>query len=96
MKLAKHLKELIRHADVTIAQVARKTGVPAKTLYKWVEGQNPRNIEQVKKVANFFDKTVDELCFGESEKHGRGSPLKDLEEEIFAGNFDVILRKAKL
>lgn len=95
MKLSKRLKELIKIEDITVAQLSRHTGIPAKTLYKWIDGQSPRKIEQVKKVASFFNITLDELCFGPKEKLNNQLFLKDYEEEILSGNFDVILRRTK-
>ena len=51
MKLDTQLKQFIKKADITVAQLARASGVSAKTIYNWLEGQAPRNIQQVKKVA---------------------------------------------
>lgn len=92
MKLKQNLKRLLADNDMSAAQLARKTGVAKTTLSEWLSGGNPRDLNKVKLVADVFDLTIDELCFGTSEKK---SPLKELEEEIFAGNFDVILRKSK-
>ena len=93
MNLKKNLKHLIAEHDMTAAQLARKSSVPKTTLSEWLAGGNPRDLTKVKKVADVFGITVDDLCFG----NGVFKPnsLKDFEEEIFAGNFDVILRKAK-
>ncbi|WP_168196566.1 helix-turn-helix transcriptional regulator [Bdellovibrio sp. ZAP7] len=92
MKLKSNLKHILADRDMTAAQLSRKTGVPKTTLSEWLSGGNPRDIKKVKIVADELGITVDELCFGPFE---RKSPLKEMEDEIFAGNFDVILRKAK-
>lgn len=93
MNLKTNLKHLLAQNDMTASQLSRKSNVPKTTLGEWLAGGNPRDLNKVKQVADVFEVTVDELCFG------NGSPkrqsLKDFEEEIFAGNFDVILRKAK-
>ena len=94
MKLNKRLKDLLKTEDVTVAQLSRATGISSKTLYKWQEGQSPRDISQVKKVAEYFKITVDELCFGEEPKQKR-SILEEKTDEILAGNWDVVLRRPK-
>jgi transcriptional regulator with XRE-family HTH domain len=92
MKLGKHLKDLLKSSDTTVAQLSRATGVSSKTLYKWIDGQNPRDISQVKKIAIYFEKSVDELCFGDSPS-AKKSPIEAHQAEINAGIFEVVLRK---
>ena len=94
MNLKTNLKRILREKDMTVAQLGRLTGVPKTTLAEWLGGGNPRDLNKVKNVANKLDLTVDELCF-ENGKSSKNNTLKDFEDEIFAGNFDVILRKAK-
>ena len=64
MTLNKQLKNLLKDKDVTIAQLARATTISAKTLYQWLNGQSPKNLLQVRKVADYFEVTIDYLAFG--------------------------------
>lgn len=93
MNLQKNLKKLLFQKNLKAAELARLSGVSKTSIGEWLAGSNPRDIRKVKKVADALHVSVDELCFGDAEN--RNSPLKKYEEEIFAGNFDVILRKAK-
>jgi transcriptional regulator with XRE-family HTH domain len=91
MKLPTQLKELIHRNDTTVAQVARATKISSKTIYQWINGQKPRDLDQVKKVADHFEVTIDFLAFGiETTK---SNPIAELKDEINAGFFEVILRK---
>jgi len=85
------LKALIAKNDTTVAQVARATKISSKTIYQWLNGQSPRNLDQVKKVAVHFNVTLDYLAFGDEQK--QQNPITDFKDEINAGFFEVILRK---
>lgn len=91
MILNKQLRSLLKDHDLTVAQLARATHVNAKTLYQWLYGQKPRNLEQVKKVADHFKVSIDYLVFDTPSVH---QPLfSELQKEINAGVYEVILRR---
>jgi transcriptional regulator with XRE-family HTH domain len=92
MQLSKIIKRLMSEKDLSIAQLSRATFVPAQTLHNWLAGQKPRDVDQVKKVAEYFDVTLDYLLYGIiNESHLE--PLEKYREEINAGMFEVILRR---
>lgn len=62
--LAENLKSLLKNKEMSVTELARKSGVPKTNLLAWQSGNNPR-IEQLLKVANFFGVTVDFLLTGE-------------------------------
>lgn len=92
--LALNLKRILKDKDMTVAQLSRKTKVPSQTLNNWLAGLEPRNIGQVKSVAQFFEITIDELVFGDVKK-SYVNTLDQYSDEIFAGVFDVVLRRKK-
>jgi transcriptional regulator with XRE-family HTH domain len=92
MKLAMHLKNLLKEKDVTVAQLSRAAKVPAKTIYSWLSGNNPRSLSDLKSVANHLGVTLDFLCFNESTKATK-DPIHQYGEEINAGYFEVVLRR---
>ena len=94
MTLNKQLKTLLKEKDITIAQLARATKISAKTLYQWLNGQSPKNLVQVRKVADYFAVTIDYLAFGIIQKNNL--ELIDFKNEFNAGVFEVILRKQKI
>lgn len=40
-----------------------KTGIPRQTIDNWMNGIEPKNISQVKKIADKLGVSVDKLCF---------------------------------
>lgn len=93
MILDKQLKALLQKHDVTVAQLARATKISAKTIYQWLNGQNPRDLKQVRKVADHFNVSIDFLAFGIDLKNK--TEITDYREEINAGVFEVVLRRQK-
>lgn len=90
IKLRFVLKKLIKEKGITIASLSRSTKVPLQTLHGWLQGNEPRNIRQVKKVADYFEVDINQLCFGlELQK----TIIQDLQNVINAGIYEVVLRK---
>ena len=55
MFLKKILKEQLHSSDINISQLSRATKVPRQTIDNWLTSQDPRNLSQVKKVADYFE-----------------------------------------
>ena len=87
-----HLKKLIKSNDLTVAQLSRATKVATQTLNNWLAGLEPRSMQQVKKVADYFNLTIDELAYGQRPEKTK---LTEYEDEINAGVFEVVLRRRK-
>jgi transcriptional regulator with XRE-family HTH domain len=64
LRLSKALKGLIQSKNIKVVELSRATRVPVQTIHNWLSGQKPRDIVQVKAVADFFRMSIDELCFG--------------------------------
>lgn len=92
-KLKIILKQLLTKNDLTSAQLARACSIPPQTLNNWLSGQNPRSLEQIKIVADYFGVTLDYLAYGILEK--KNEKLEDYQDEINAGTFEVVLRRVK-
>ena len=90
MELDKVLRQLLNSRDIRPTTLAKEVGVSAKTIHNWLVGQSPRDISQVKKVADFFGVSLDYLCFGKTD-----GPIESFSEEINAGVFEVVLRRVK-
>ena len=93
MELARILKELCENRGVTISMLSRRTGVAQQTLHNWSSNVKPKNITQVKKVAEFFNVSLDYLCFGTEIKVP--NTITAHSDDINAGVFEVVLRKVK-
>jgi transcriptional regulator with XRE-family HTH domain len=96
LRLRDVLRLKLKELGIGIPTLARHTGISRQTLSNWIGGQKPHNIEQVKKVADYLAITVDELCFGSKVEKGAGrSVLETYGDEINAGIFEVVLRRAR-
>jgi len=92
MQLKTILKRLIKENGLTITGLSRSTKVPLQTLHGWLQGNEPKSIRQVKKVADRLDVDLDYLCFG---IETRKEMINEFQDEINTGIFEVILRRVK-
>lgn len=76
-----------------MAGLARATGIAPQTLNNWRAGQEPRSISQLKRVADYFEVSLDYLCFGKESM--KKEIIEDFSDEINAGVFEVVLRRVK-
>jgi transcriptional regulator with XRE-family HTH domain len=60
----KNLVKLRKQRDLTQGVLAKKLGVELNTVWKWENGKITPSVESVKKIADFFNITVDELLNG--------------------------------
>jgi transcriptional regulator with XRE-family HTH domain len=88
-----NLQRLVKEEGMTMAQLGRAIKIAPQTLNNWVAGQEPRSLEKVKRVADYFEISMDELCFNQNIKVK--SKITDYDDEINAGVFEVVLRRIK-
>lgn len=94
MVLKKILKSLVKDRGVSIAHLSRATKVPLQTLHGWLQGSEPKNLRQVKAVADYLNVDLDYLCFGIKPPQ-IADQLTEHKDEINAGIFEVVLRRVK-
>ncbi len=92
VNLKTNLKKLIADKNINAIKLSKATGVPKSTLSDWLLGNSPKNITQVKAVAEYFNVSIDELVFSDSKKKSMTTEKSDSELLMF-GNFDVYLKK---
>lgn len=98
MELKSILKKLIKERGITIAHLSRATKVPLQTLHGWLNGSEPKNLHQVKAVADYLEVDLDYLCFGITSPppiKTKKADITDFQEEINAGIFEVVLRRVR-
>jgi transcriptional regulator with XRE-family HTH domain len=96
LELHKNLKSLLERRGMTASQLSRATKVPNSTIQNWLTGLEPRNLIQLKRVAEYFDVTVDILLYGNKKTKDRDqSAISEYADEINAGTFEVVLRRVK-
>lgn len=96
MNLQNQLKLYLDIEDLTAAQLSKKSGVSKQVISLWLKGASPKNIEQVKSVAEVLKTNVDHLCFGDGKEAKKKSEFESLtEDEWFSGQFEIKIRRIK-
>lgn len=95
MVLASQLRKLLNKYDLSVAKLSRATGVTQKTLHSWIDGNQPKDLNAVRKVADYFDVSLDYLIFNIN-RHEKKISIEDLKEEISLGVLELIVRKPKV
>lgn len=91
-----NLKSLMKTHNLSARELAKRIGVPAKTLAEWLDPgyRMPRNPEHLKKLSKLFDCSVHQLLFGEEDpKSIIGAVLE--KSEIHTGLYEISIRKVK-
>ena len=88
-ELKNNLARLIRERPgLTQARLCKELGLSESVLSAWIRGTKPRNIDDVKAVADFFGITLDSLVYGDG--------TSQEQEEITyqdVGEFRIVVQK---
>lgn len=86
----KKLKALLKSKNMSVAELAKATGVPKTNIQQWLTGSSP-NINQADKVALYLGISLEELCFDRKPKNS----LEDLFQEILvhSGTYKIQVTK---
>lgn len=60
-KFADVLKKLIDKKSITISELSKETGIPQSTLSEWSNGREPLFSDNLIKLANYFNVTLEYL-----------------------------------
>lgn len=68
MGFSKNLCNLMQKREVSSYKLAKDIGVHVSTVSNWRKGKRPQ-IEHVKRVADYFDVSIDELLSADSDNN---------------------------
>jgi transcriptional regulator with XRE-family HTH domain len=88
--LKENLINLLEQKNISLTELARQTKVPKSNLSAWLKGRSP-NVEQLDKVAQFLDTTIDFLMFGRKAKREESTLVYKLEVE--SGKYEIVVKK---
>ena len=94
MNLAANLKTQMSLRKLSLVELARISKVPKQTLHNWLSGAEPKSLNQVRAVATVFNLSIEQLCYGEKIQ-SKKLDIREYEDEINAGVFEVVLRRVK-
>lgn len=89
MKLSANLQHLMKERRIALQLLSKQVAIPPSTIHGWLNGANPRAISELKRVADYFGITIDELCFSEDKKKSDNVIVGKL------GDVELVLRKIK-
>lgn len=98
MHLRENLRKLIVQNGMTVVHLSRSTKIPLQTIHGWLAGSEPKSLKQLKKIADFFEISIDQLCFNSPSntiKKNQKNRIEEFQDEINAGTFEVVLRRIK-
>lgn len=88
------LRAFLKKKRVSLSLVSRETGISYSTLHTWLENRNPRDIVKVKKLADYFGVSLDELLFGDVDMAiSRANAVELPDASLFLGTFEVTVRR---
>ena len=67
LNLRQQLKLELERRGWTATRLARTAGIPKQSLSGWMAGNRPRNLDQLKKVADVLELDLEVLLFGSQE-----------------------------
>lgn len=90
MKLSGVLRKLLDERGISIAELARRTGVPKSNIHGWLQGASP-SIEQLDRIAQYFGVSMEFLAFDRKGK----DPFSDFFEqfEFHRGVYEVSVKR---
>jgi transcriptional regulator with XRE-family HTH domain len=91
MKFSTNLKDYISSQGISLNEFARKIKVPVSTVHGWINGVEPKSIQDCKKIAVIMGISVDELCFGEAKENLE----TDIHISIGNKSYRILLSKVK-
>jgi len=92
MNLKFQLEYYLERYSINPTTLARMANVPRQNISNWLMNQKPKDVEQVKRVADVFQVSIDHLLFGDATKN---QTSKNGEQEWISGTFEVRIRKVK-
>jgi transcriptional regulator with XRE-family HTH domain len=95
MKLKINLKLHLAEKRITASELSRVAKVPKATISDWLAGRSPKNLNQIKAVAQVFDTSIDELVFGDFSHKKHGSKDVEKSDLVPMGKFDVYMKRVK-
>lgn len=61
--LRNRLRKFMKEKGLSYKELSETSGVALKTIYGWTAGNRPRNLDDLKKVANTLGISIDSLSF---------------------------------
>ncbi len=86
----KRLKVLLKEHNMSVTDLAKKTGISRTTIQSWTSGTKP-SVYELDKLCNIFNMTLDELVFNRKPKVS----VEDIFSEVLihTGHYKIQITK---
>jgi transcriptional regulator with XRE-family HTH domain len=61
----KRLNQELNSRKISLNEFARQLNAPVSTVHGWLNGVDPKKINVIKKIADYLNLSIEELCFSE-------------------------------
>lgn len=92
MEFAKTLKTILRQKAKTTGDLAKEINVSPKTINDWLTGRTPRDLDAVRKCAEYLGVSVHFLLYGEDDRLNLIEQVLE-KTEIHTGLYEISIRK---
>jgi len=93
MGLDKSLQRLLKEKNFSATELAKTLGIPSSTVHDWLAGRVPRNLDQIRQVAEFFKVSTHEILFNEPDPRSLLSDILEGSTEIHSGLYQITVKK---
>ena len=90
----KKLRVLMAYEDIKQRELAEILGISQVTVSEWLKEKKMPSLNKMKKLADYFDTSIDLLMDNKDPKQGSGKTIKDLTENNLNLDLDEELFKA--
>lgn len=92
MSIAKNLKQILEDKQLTVSELARKTGVPKSTLLSWLsEKRSSPDLYQLQKVCEFLGTNIDAVAFNKKSDDIISQLIDKI--EVHSGLYEITVKK---
>lgn len=92
MELAKNLTKLCEEKNLSLAKLARLSGVKQPTLHGWTTGRTVHKLDDLKKVCDVLKVSIHFMLYGTPDPYENSEQIL---EELFSGNVRMTLHRIK-
>jgi transcriptional regulator with XRE-family HTH domain len=104
LRLRYKLASLLEQHNMSASELSRRTGIARQVISDWLAGVHPRNLPQLKKIAEIFRISIEDLCFDSKQQiqTSTGSQASFQTEEPstsgkddkqIEGRYEIIIKK---
>lgn len=73
--LGSQITAFLEQEGITQSGLANRLAINKSTLHNWVNGVSPQALLTLSRIADYFELSIDELCFGNKPREPKTDPV---------------------